>query len=419
MASEFKSDLLKVLDERGYIHQCTDPQALDDLASSGTIITAYAGYDCTAPSLHVGHLISILMLRRLQQSGHKPIVLMGGGTTKVGDPTDKDKTRPLLTNDQIAANMDSIKKVFERFLTFGDGPTDAVMVNNAEWLDTLGYVQFLRDYGTHFTINRMLTFDSVKLRLEREQPMTFLEFNYMLMQAYDFHELLGRFECRLQLGGSDQWGNIVNGVELCRRLDRKEVFGLTTPLLATASGAKMGKTEGGAVWLNADLQTPYDYWQFWRNTEDPDVGRFMRLFTDIPLDEIAKYEALEGSEINDAKKRLATDATSMLHGADAARIAEDTARKTFEENTIASSLPTVEIKTNDLRNGLNVVDLFVSAELGKSKGEIKRHIGAGAAKINDTAVSDDKTDVTESFLNADGVIKLSIGKKRHVLIKPV
>jgi len=418
MTPDFQSELLKVLDERGYIHQCTDSAALDSLASSGEIITAYAGYDCTAPSLHVGHLISILMLRRLQQSGHKPIVLMGGGTTKVGDPTDKDKTRPLLTDEEIARNMESIKKVFERFLTFGDGPTDAVMVNNADWLDTLGYVQFLRDYGTHFTINRMLTFESVKLRLEREQPMTFLEFNYMLMQAYDFHELLGRYGCRLQLGGSDQWGNIVNGVELCRRLDRKEVFGLTTPLLATASGAKMGKTEGGAVWLNADLQSPYDYWQFWRNTEDPDVGRFMRLFTDLPVEEIAKYEALQGSDINEAKKKLATEATSMLHGEEAARIAEETARKTFEENTTAQNLPTLEVPSGDLKTGINVISLFVDAELGKSKGEIKRHIAGGAAKINDNPVKDEKSIVTDGFLNADGVIKLSIGKKRHVLVKP-
>ena len=418
MTSDFKSELLRVFDERGYIHQCTDADALDSLASSGEIVTAYAGYDCTAPSLHVGHLISILMLRRLQQSGHKPIVLMGGGTTKVGDPTDKDKTRPLLTDEEIAKNMASIKSVFERFLTFGDGPTDAIMVNNADWLDTLGYVQFLRDYGTHFTINRMLTFESVKLRLEREQPMTFLEFNYMLMQAYDFHELLGRFGCRLQLGGSDQWGNIVNGVELCRRLDRKDVFGLTTPLLATASGAKMGKTEGGAVWLNTDLQSPYDYWQFWRNTEDPDVGKFMRLFTDLPLDEIARYEALEGSEINEAKKRLATEATAMLHGAEAAQLAEETARKTFEENITASNLPTLEVRASDLKDGLDVLDLFVDAALGKSRGEIKRHIAGGAAKINDVPISNEKSTITESSLNDDGVIKLSVGKKRHVLVKP-
>ena len=418
MTSDFQSELLKVLDERGYIHQCTDAEALDSLASSGEIITAYAGYDCTAPSLHVGHLISILMLRRLQQSGHKPIVLMGGGTTKVGDPTDKDKTRPLLTDEEIAKNMESIKRVFERFLVFGDGPTDAVMVNNADWLDTLGYVQFLRDYGTHFTINRMLTFESVKLRLEREQPMTFLEFNYMLMQAYDFHELLGRYGCRLQLGGSDQWGNIVNGVELCRRLDRKEVFGLTTPLLATASGAKMGKTEGGAVWLNADLQSPYEYWQFWRNTEDPDVGRFMRLFTDLPLEDVSRYESLEGSAINEAKKKLATEATSMLHGEEAARLAEETARKTFEENTTAENLPTLQVAASDLKDGINILNLFINAELGKSKGEIKRHIAGGGVKINDKPVTDEKSLVTDGSLNEDGVIKLSIGKKRHVLVKP-
>ena len=415
---KLKSDLMTTLDGRGYLHQCTDLEALDSLASSGDVITAYAGYDCTGPSLHVGHLISILMLRRLQQSGHKPIVLMGGGTTKVGDPTDKDKTRPLLTDAQIAANMESIKKVFERFLTFGDGPTDAVMVNNADWLDTLGYVQFLRDYGTHFTINRMLTFESVKLRIEREQPMTFLEFNYMLMQAYDFHELLGRYGCRLQLGGSDQWGNIVNGVELCRRKDRQEVYGLTTPLLTTASGAKMGKTEGGAVWLNADMLSPYDYWQFWRNTEDPDVGRFLALFTDLPEDEIARLQSLEGSEINEAKKKLATEATAMLHGAEAARLAEETARKTFEEKATATNLPTLEVSSSELHQGVGVLNLFIKAELGKSKGEIKRHIAGGAAKINDVPVTDEKSVVTESALNQDGVIKLSIGKKRHALVKP-
>ncbi len=414
----YKSDLVQTFHERGYIHQCTDLDALDAKASESTI-TAYVGYDCTASSLHVGHLISILMLRRLQQAGHKPIVLMGGGTTKVGDPTDKDKTRPLLTDAQINTNMAGIKHVFERFLTFGDGPTDAIMVNNDDWLSSLGYVQFLRDYGTHFTINRMLTFESVKLRLSREQPMTFLEFNYMLMQAYDFRELLNRYHCTLQMGGSDQWGNIINGVELCRRMNQTEVFGLTTPLLATASGAKMGKTEGGAVWLNEDLLSPYDYWQFWRNTEDLDVGRFMRLFTDLPLEDITRLENLPGNEINEAKKILATEATAMLHGREAADAAAETARKTFEEGSTASDLPSIEVSHDVLATGIPVLDLFVQAELGTSKGEIKRHIKGNAAKINDTTVSDDQLSVTNDLLNADGVIKLSVGKKRHVLVKPV
>jgi len=321
----FKSDLLRSMQARGYIHQITHPAELDAAAASG-IVTGYIGFDATASSLHVGSLIQIMMLRRLQQAGHKPIVLMGGGTTKVGDPTDKDQSRPLLSEAQIQSNIDSIQAVFAKFLAFGDGPTDAVMVNNADWLDRLGYVQFLREFGVHFTVNRMLSFESVKLRLEREQPMTFLEFNYMLMQATDFLELERNFGCALQMGGSDQWGNILNGVELIRRVDQKPAFGLTTPLLSTASGQKMGKTVGGAVWLNADLRSPYDYWQFWRNTEDADVGRFMRLFTDLPLDEIARYEAMEGAAINDAKKVLANEATRMLHGQAAADAAAEAAR---------------------------------------------------------------------------------------------
>ena len=337
----FKSEFLRTMQARGYLHQITHPVELDEAAAGG-IVTAYIGFDATAASLHVGHLIQVMMLRRLQQAGHRPIVVMGGGTTKVGDPTDKDGQRPLLTHEQIQGNIATIKGTFERFLTFGDGPTDAVMVDNDEWLSKFGYVQFLRDYGVHFTINRMLAFDSVKNRLEREQPMTFLEFNYMLMQSVDFLELERRLGCVLQMGGSDQWGNIVNGVELIRRVDQKPAFGLTTPLLATASGAKMGKTVGGAVWLNADLRSPYDYWQFWRNTEDADVGRFMKLFTDLPLDEIAQMEALPGAAINEAKIRLANAATTLLHGADHAAAAERTAHLAFKDGVAADGLPTHE-----------------------------------------------------------------------------
>jgi tyrosyl-tRNA synthetase len=335
----FKSQFLQTLQDRGYIHQVTHPVELDAAAAAGPV-TAYIGFDATAPSLHVGSLIQIMMLRRLQQAGHKPIVLMGGGTTKIGDPTDKDQARPLLTEAQIQANIASIKTVFAKFLTFGDGPSDAMMVDNDEWLSKFGYVEFLRDYGVHFTINRMLAFDSVKTRLEREQPMTFLEFNYMLMQSVDFLELERRYGCVLQMGGSDQWGNIVNGVELIRRVDAKPAFGLTTPLLSTASGQKMGKTVGGAVWLNADMRSPYDYWQFWRNTEDADVGRFMRLFTDLPLDEIARQEALQGAEINEAKKRLANAATTLLHGGEAAAVAAEAARVAFEQGGLSDDLPT-------------------------------------------------------------------------------
>src|SRR3954454_16458376 len=332
----YGSSLLRVLDERGYIHQLTDAAALDRLAEKETV-TAYIGFDATASSLHVGSLVQIMMLRRLQQAGHKPIVLMGGGTTKVGDPSGKDESRRLLTSEEIDANIAGIRRVFEHFLTFGDGPSDAIMLNNAEWLDSLKYIDFLREVGRHFTINRMLTFESVKLRLDREQPMTFLEFNYMILQAYDFLELSRRAGCRLQLGGSDQWGNIVNGIELARRIDGAEVFGVTSPLITTADGAKMGKTAAGAVWLNPDLLSPYDYWQFWRNTEDADVGRFLRLFTTLPLPEIARLEALDGAEINEAKKTLATEATALLHGREAATGAADTARKTFEQGAVAES----------------------------------------------------------------------------------
>ena len=413
----FKSDLLRTMQARGYIHQITHPVELDEAASKG-IVTGYIGFDATAASLHVGSLIQIMMLRRLQQAGHKPIVLMGGGTTKVGDPTDKDQSRPLLTEAQIQSNIDNIKTVFAKFLTFGDGPTDAVMVDNADWLDKLGYVQFLREFGVHFTINRMLSFESVKLRLEREQPMTFLEFNYMLMQATDFLELERNFGCTLQMGGSDQWGNILNGVELIRRVDQKPSFGLTTPLLSTASGQKMGKTVGGAVWLNADMRSPYDYWQFWRNTEDADVGRFLRLFTDMPLEEVARYEAMQGADINEAKKVLANVATTMLHGPEAAQSAAEAARKAFEEGALSADLPTIEISMTDLEVGIVLAVLATDAGLAASRGEARRLAKGGGLRVNDKAETDGDRTLTDADL-VEGVIKLGAGKKKIVLIKPV
>lgn len=413
----FRSQFLRTMQERGYIHQITHPTELDEAAAAGPI-TAYIGFDATAPSLHVGHLIQIMMLRRLQQSGHKPIVLMGGGTTKVGDPTDKDTQRPLLSEAQIAANIASIQTTFGRFLTFGDGKTDAVMVNNADWLDKLGYVQFLRDYGVHFTINRMLTFESVKLRLEREQPLTFLEFNYMLMQATDFLELSRKCGCVLQMGGSDQWGNIINGVELIRRVDAKAAFGLTTPLLSTASGQKMGKTVGGAVWLNPDMRSPYDYWQFWRNTEDADVGRFMRLLTDLSLEEIAGYEALEGAQINEAKKVLANAATSLLHGEEAAAAAAAAAQAAFEEGKLSSDLPTHDVPRAQLSEGVALAALAADAGLAGSRGEARRLAQGGGLRINDAQETDGARLVTEADIR-DGVIKLAAGKKKIVLIRPV
>jgi tyrosyl-tRNA synthetase len=413
----FTSEFLRTMQARGYIHQITHPAELDEAASKGAI-TAYIGFDATAPSLHVGHLIQIMMLRRLQQAGHKPIVLMGGGTTKVGDPTDKEGQRPLLTDAQIQANIASIKATFSRFLTFGDGPTDAVMVDNAEWLDKFGYVQFLRDYGIHFTVNRMLAFDSVKTRLEREQPMTFLEFNYMLMQSVDFLELERKFGCVLQMGGSDQWGNIVNGVELIRRVDAKPAFGLTTPLLSTASGQKMGKTVGGAVWLNADMRSPYDYWQFWRNTEDADVGRFMRLFTDMPLDEIARLERLQGAEINEAKKVLANAATTLLHGADAAEAAASAAQAAFEEGRLSADLPTHEVPAADLAQGLVLAAIAADAGLAASRSEARRLAQGGGLRVNDAQETDANRTLTTADL-VDGVIKLAAGKKKIVLVKPV
>ena len=414
--SNFKSDFLREIDARGFIHQISDPEALDAYAARETV-TAYIGFDCTGPSLHVGHLMGIMMLRRLQQAGHKPIVLMGGGTTKVGDPSGKDEARQLLTDEQIAANMASIKTVFTRFLAFGDGPTDAIMVNNAEWLDKLEYIAFLRDYGRHFSVNRMLSFDSVKLRLEREQPLSFLEFNYMILQAYDFVELGKRYGCRLQMGGSDQWGNIVNGLELGRRAASLDLFALTCPLITTASGAKMGKTAQGAVWLNADMRAPFDYWQFWRNTEDADVGRFLRLFTELPLGEIARLEKLEGAELNEAKKVLATEATAMLHGREEAEKAAAAARAAFEEGTISADLPTVEIEAANLDAGFGILNALVTAGLVSSTSDARRQIKGGAVRLNDEAVSDERLALTGANLTGDGIIKLSLGKKRHVLLK--
>lgn len=412
-----QSNFMQVLGERGYLHQISDEEGLQAAAAKG-VITAYIGFDCTARSLHVGNLIGIMMLRVLQRAGHKPIVLLGGGTTKVGDPSGKDETRKLLTQKEIDANKDSIKTVFSQFLTFGDGETDAILVDNDEWLKGLRYIKFLREYGRHFTINRMLTFNSVKLRLEREQPMTFLEFNYMLLQAYDFLELARRYDCVLQMGGSDQWGNIVNGIELARRADGRELFGLTTPLLTTSSGSKMGKSVKGAVWLNADMLSPYDYWQFWRNTEDGDVGRFLRLFTDLPLAEIERLEALSGSEINEAKKVLATEATALLHGRAAAEAALETARKAFEEGEAAEGLPTIEIAKDDLSRGIGLLNASTLAGLVRSTSEARRQIKGRALRLNDVAATDERAVITLHDLNSDGVIKLSLGKKRHVLLRP-
>jgi tyrosyl-tRNA synthetase len=413
--SPFKSEFLSVLHERGFIHQCTDLAALDELAAK-QVVTGYIGFDATARSLHVGSLIQIMMLYWLQQTGHQPIALMGGGTTKVGDPSGKDTQRAMLTDADIRANLDSIRGVFTKFLRFGSGERDAVMVDNDEWLSKLGYVDFLRDYGTEFTINRMLTFDSVKLRLERESPLTFLEFNYMLMQAYDFHALYRRHGCRLQMGGSDQWGNIVNGVELCRRKDGVEAFGLTTPLLTTASGKKMGKTESGAVWLNADMYSAYDYWQYWRNAEDADVGTLLARFTTLPMSEVRRLAALGGAEINEAKKILATEATRWIHGAEAAEAAAATARTTFESGGTAAGLPTHSIARSTLDQGYGLFDAFVAAKLVSSKSEARRHLAANALRINNEVITAERA-LTANDL-ADDVIKLSVGKKKHALIRP-
>ena len=417
--SEFKpkSELVHLLVERGYLHQATNLEGLDAKAASG-VVTGYIGFDATAASLHVGNMMQIMMLRRMQQTGHKPIVVMGGGTTKVGDPSGKDATRQLLTEAAIAANIASIRKAFDAYLAFGDGRTDAVVVNNAEWLDQLGYVQFLRDYGVHFTLNRMLSFDSVRLRLEREQPLTFLEFNYMLMQATDFLELFRRYGCLLQFGGSDQWGNIVNGVELIRRVEGAEAFGFTSPLVTTASGAKMGKTAQGAVWLNAELRSPYDYWQFWRNTEDADVGRFLKLFTDLPLDEVAKLEALQGAEINEAKKVLANATTTLLHGAAAAEAAEAGARAAFEQGATSADLPSFDIPRATLEAGVQLAALVADAGLAASRSEARRLAQGGGLRLNDRPEPDAQRMVTLADLGADAVIKLAAGRKKIVLVRP-
>ncbi|WP_193170015.1 tyrosine--tRNA ligase [Nisaea nitritireducens] len=413
--SQFKSGFMQTMSERGFVHQCTDNEALDELLNN-KVVTAYIGFDCTADSLHVGSLIQIMMLRHLQRSGHRPIVLMGGGTSKIGDPSFKDEARKLLSDDDIEHNKSGIKTVFQRFLSFGEEASDAIMCDNAEWLDGLEYIPFLRKIGQHFSVNRMLSFDSVKTRLEREQSLSFLEFNYMILQAYDFLELRRRYGCQLQMGGSDQWGNIVNGVELTRRVDQQSVFGLTTPLLTTASGQKMGKTEKGAVWLNKERLSPYDYWQFWRNTEDADVGKFLRLFTELPLDEIARLEKLEGAELNDAKKVLANEATALLHGRDEADTAAESARKTFEQGTLGDSLPRVSVEAAQLSEGLWIVDALRLAGLAGTSGEARRLIKGGGARVNDVAVSDETLKLCDADL-ADGVIKLSSGKKRHVLLE--
>jgi tyrosyl-tRNA synthetase len=413
----FKSDLMNILAERGFIHQCSDPEGLDAAALRAPIVT-YVGYDCTGPSLHVGHLLSIMMLRWLQKTGHKPITLMGGGTTRVGDPSGKDESRKLLTYEEIEANKLSIRQVFARFLDFSEGTTGAVMVDNAEWLGPLNYIDFLRDVGRHFSVNRMLSFESVKLRLEREHELSFLEFNYMILQAYDFVELARRHGCVLQMGGSDQWGNIVNGIDLGRRMGLPQLYALTCPLITTSSGAKMGKTAQGAVWLKADMLSPYQYWQFWRNTEDGDVGRFLKLFTELPFAEVDRLAALGGSEINEAKKILATEATTLLHGREAAEEASEASRRTFEEGALAEALPTITVSASELAAGIGVLQLFVKAGLVASNGEARRQIRGGGLRLNDAAVTDERT-VVGAADAAGGVIKLSLGRKKHVLVKPV
>jgi tyrosyl-tRNA synthetase len=407
--TEYKSDLLRLLSERGYVHQMTDAAALDALAEK-QIVTGYIGFDPTAASLHVGSLVQIMLLRRMQQAGHKPIVLMGGGTGKIGDPSFKDEARKLMTDEIIASNVASIRRIFERFLTFGDGPTDAIMVDNAEWLDQLGYISFLREVGQHFSVNRMLSFDSVKLRLDREQSLSFLEFNYMILQGYDFRELAKRFDCRLQMGGSDQWGNIVNGIELARRMDGKEVFGVTTPLLTTADGQKMGKSLNGAVWLNEDALPAYDFWQYWRNVDDRDVGRFLRLFTDLPLDEIARLEALPGNQINDAKVVLANEVTAMARGREAAQAAQATAAATFAGGGLGADLPTFIVPAE----GITITDALVGIGFAASRGEAKRLIAGGGARLDGESVSDEAQLVNLS----SGEVRISAGKKKHGILKP-
>ena len=412
----YESQFMQLMHDRNFIHQVTDETELDAMMDRGRV-TAYIGFDCTADSLHVGSLVQIMMLRHLQKCGHRPIVLMGGGTTKVGDPSGKDDARQLLSDENIKHNKEGIRKIFEKYLVFGDGPTDALMVDNDEWLSNLEYVRFLREYGRHFSVNRMLSFDSVKLRLDREQPLSFLEFNYMILQAYDFLELQRRHNCILQMGGSDQWGNIINGVELVRRVDQKSIFGLTTPLVTTASGEKMGKSASGAIWLNSDRLSPYEFWQFWRNTEDGDVGRFLRLFTEIPLDEITKLEMLKGSELNEAKKILASEITKLCHGLNASESAASTAQKIFEEGLLGADLPTILIDTKQLEQGLWIIEALKQAEFIKSNGEGRRLINNGGVRLNDVVVVDPDQKILISDANSDGVIKLSSGKKRHALLK--
>ena len=412
----YESHFMQLMHDRNFIHQVTDERELDAMMARDQV-TAYIGFDCTANSLHVGSLVQIMMLRHLQKCGHRPIVLMGGGTTKVGDPSGKDDARQLLSDENIKHNKEGIRKIFEKYLVFGDGPTDALMVDNDEWLSNLEYIRFLREYGRHFSVNRMLSFDSVKLRLDREQPLSFLEFNYMILQAYDFLELQRRHNCILQMGGSDQWGNIINGVELVRRVDQKSIFGLTTPLVTTASGEKMGKSASGAIWLNSDRLSPYEFWQFWRNTEDGDVGRFLRLFTEIPLDEITKLEMLKGSELNEAKKILASEITKLCHGLNASESAASTAQKIFEEGLLGADLPTILIDTKQLEQGLWIIEALKQAEFIKSNGEGRRLINNGGVRLNDVVVVDPDQKILISDANSDGVIKLSSGKKRHALLK--
>jgi tyrosyl-tRNA synthetase len=414
----FKSDFLHTLATRGFIHQISDESVLDQLMAKETV-TAYIGFDPTAPSLHAGGLIQIMLLYWLQQTGHRPISLMGGGTGMVGDPSFKDEARQLMTIETIEQNIASIKRVFSNYLNYGDGPKDALMINNADWLRDLNYLEFLRDVGRHFSVNRMLSFDSVKTRLDREQSLSFLEFNYMILQAYDFVELSKRYGCRLQMGGSDQWGNIVNGIDLGHRMGSPQLYALTSPLLTTASGAKMGKSVNGAVWLNPDMLPAYDFWQYWRNTEDADVGRFLKLFTALPLDEAERLGALEGAEINEAKKVLATEVTAMLHGRAAAEAAEATARTTFEEGGLSQDLPTVDVPASAIEAGMGILSLFVTAGLAASNSEARRHVQGGAVRLNDQTVKDDRYIVTGKDVTPDGVIKLSLGKKKHVLARPV
>ncbi len=414
--SAFKSDFLHTLQERGFIHQTSDDAGLDALLCKETV-TAYIGFDPTASSLHIGSLMQIMLLYWFQKTGHRPIALMGGGTGMIGDPSFKDEARQLMTPEKINDNLAGIRKCFAKYITFGDGDTDAVMANNAEWLMDIRYVEFLRDVGRHFSVNRMLSFDSVKLRLDREQSLSFLEFNYMILQAYDFVELNRRYGCRLQMGGSDQWGNIINGIDLGHRMQTDQLYAVTSPLLTTSSGAKMGKTASGAVWLNADLLSVYDFWQYWRNTEDADVVRFLKLYTAMPMDEIGRLEKLAGSEINEVKKILATEVTAMLHGHEAAEQAAETARKTFEEGALADNLPSIEVSSAELQAGIGLLTLFVQADLAASNGEARRHVKGGAVRVNDQQITDERLAISEGNL-VDGVVKLSLGKKKHVLVRP-